>query len=125
MSEAEKSSVPILEFINDPEIYGRMNHPTSSARLKGPCGDEMEFYLVILDGQIKEIKYFSEGCAATRACGAMTARLALNKSVSEALYISPGDVMSRLKGLPDDHLHCSILAVSTFYRAIADYLLKS
>lgn len=124
MSETESAGIPILEFINDPEIYGRMNSPTSSACLKGPCGDEMEFYLVILEGKITEVKYFSEGCAATRACGAMTARLALGKQVFEALYISAGDVMGRLKGLPDDHLHCSILAVSTFYRAVADYLLR-
>ena len=125
MSEAQKSYLSIEEFINDPEIYGRMNDPTSSACLKGPCGDEMEFYLVISDGKISEVKYFSEGCAATRACGAMAARLALGKPVSAALYISAGDVMSRLKGLPEDHLHCSILAVSAFYRAIADYLLKN
>lgn len=124
MSESEKSGVPIMEFINDPAIYGRLNNPTSSACLKGPCGDEMEFYLVISDDKVAEAKYFSEGCAATRACGAMVARLALNRPVPEALFISAGDVMSRLKGLPEDHLHCSILAVSTFYRAIADYLLR-
>ena len=125
MSEVKKPNISVTEFINDPEIYGRMNDPTSSACLKGPCGDEMEFYLVISDGKIEEVKYFSEGCTATRACGAMAARLALGQSVSEALYISAGDVRDRLKGLPEDHLHCSILAVSAFYRAIAEYLLKN
>ena len=46
------------------------------------------------------------------------------KTVKEALLISAGEVITRLKGLPEDHLHCSILSVSTLYRAIADYLLK-
>lgn len=27
-------------------------------------------------------------------------------------------------GYPEGHFHCSILSVSTLYRAIADYLLK-
>ena len=37
----------------DPYI-GRMNDPTASARLRGPCGDEMEFHLDIRDGRIEE-----------------------------------------------------------------------
>lgn len=114
----------IDEFINDPEFYGRMNDPVASACIQGPCGDEMEFYLVIRDRKITSVKYYSEGCAATRACGAMVARLARGLEILEALRISAGEVMSRLKGLPEDHLHCSILSVIAFYRAIADYLFK-
>ena len=54
----------------------------------------------------------------------MAAHLVYGKTISEALAISAGEVIKQLKGLPEDHLHCSILAVSTLYRAIADYLLK-
>ncbi|MFA5271386.1 MAG: iron-sulfur cluster assembly scaffold protein, partial [Candidatus Omnitrophota bacterium] len=71
-----------------------------------------------------EIKYYTEGCYATRACAAMAAKLAEGKTVKEVLLISAGEVIAELKGLPEIHLHCSILAVSTLYRAIADYLLK-
>jgi nitrogen fixation NifU-like protein len=54
----------------------------------------------------------------------MVAKLAEGKFIEEALSISAGEVITRLRGLPEDHLHCSILSVSTLYRAIADYLLK-
>jgi len=101
-----------------------MNDPVSSSYLKGPCGDAMEFYLVIENHKITEIKYHTDGCHATRACAAMSAKLADGKTIKEALLISAGEVIARLKGLPKDHLHCSILSVSTLYRAIADYLLK-
>jgi nitrogen fixation NifU-like protein len=114
----------VVTLINDPRYFGRMNDPTGSSYLKGPCGDEMEFYLVIERGQITDIKYYTEGCPATRACAAMAAKLAAGKTVQEALSISAGEVIQGLRGLPEDHLHCSILAVSTLYRAIADYLLK-
>jgi nitrogen fixation NifU-like protein len=114
----------ITKLLNDSGLFGRMNDPTSSAYLKGPCGDEMEFYLVIERGRITEIKYFSEGCDATKSCAAMTANLARGKTIEEALSISAGGVIKELKGLPEDYLHCSILAVSTLYRAIADYLLR-
>lgn len=114
----------VIDLINDPKYFGRMNDPTSSSYLKGPCGDAMEFYLVIHEDKIAEIKYFTDGCHATRACAAMAAQLAQGKTIKEALLVSAGEVIRRLKGLPEDHLHCSILSVSTLYRAIADYLLK-
>lgn len=114
----------VVSLINDKKYFGRMNDPVSSSYLKGPCGDAMEFYLVIEKGRITEIKYYTEGCHATRACAAMAAKLAEGKIIKEVLLISAGEVITRLKGLPEDHLHCSILSVSTLYRAIADYLLK-
>jgi nitrogen fixation NifU-like protein len=114
----------VIELINDQKYFGRMNDPVSSSYLKGPCGDAMEFYLVIHKDKIAEIKYYADGCHATRACAAMAAKLADGKTIKEALSISAGEVIARLKGLPEDHLHCSILSVSTLYRAIADYLLR-
>ncbi len=114
----------VIKLLNDPKFFGRMNDPTSSAYLKGPCGDSMVFYLVVEDGKITDIKYYTDGCGATRACAAMVAYLAYGKTINEALAISAREVIARLKGLPEDHLHCSILAVSTLYRAIADYLLR-
>ena len=113
----------LLPFINDPEYCGRMTAPDAAARLKGPCGDEMEFYLVIEDGILKEVKYYSEGCEFTRVCAAMTAREARGKTVEDALFLSAGQIKSRLKGLPPDHLHCSILAVTTLYRALVAHLM--
>ncbi|OQB12754.1 MAG: NifU-like protein [Candidatus Omnitrophica bacterium ADurb.Bin205] len=114
----------VVELINNQQYFGRMNDPVSSSYLKGPCGDAMEFYLVIDKDKITEIKYYTEGCQATRACAAMAATLASGKTIKEALSISAGEIIAKLKGLPEDHLHCSILSVSTLYRAIADYLLK-
>jgi len=114
----------VLEALKDSDLCGRMNDPTSSSYLKGPCGDSMEFYLVIEDGKITQVRYYCDGCDATRVCAAMVARRTRGKTVKEALAISAGDIVERLRGLPEDHLHCSILAVSTLYRAIADYLLR-
>ena len=114
----------IAELAKNPKHFGRMNDPTGGAYVKGPCGDEMEFYLVINDGVIEEVKFYTEGCITTIACGSMAAQLALRKSIDEALGISPKTVISKLNGLPKGQSHCSILAVSTLYKAIVDYLFK-
>jgi NifU-like protein involved in Fe-S cluster formation len=49
----------------------------------------MEFYLVIDDNKISDIKYYTEGCGYTKLCGAETARLVKGKSIGEVLSISP------------------------------------
>ena len=114
----------LVDFAKDSMNFGRMNDPTVAASIKGPCGDEMEFYLVIRENIIEEVKFYTEGCIATRVCGAMTAKLALGKSIQGALGISSKTVIESLAGLPEDYCHCSILAVSALYKAIANYLLE-
>ncbi len=105
------------------KYYGRTNDCVSSASLTGPCGDEMEVYLDIEDDRISRIKVFSTGCAYTVLCGTTMASLADQRSVLDALGISPKDVLEKLPGVPEDHKHCAILAVSTLYRAIAMFWL--
>ncbi|MFH1287443.1 MAG: iron-sulfur cluster assembly scaffold protein [bacterium] len=110
--------------VENMKYFGNMDNPTSWAYVQGPCGDNMKFYLLIDNGIIKDVKFNTDGCTFTVACGAMTAHLVLGKSINEALGISSGQVMNELDGLPKEHIHCSILAVTTLYRAIADYLLR-
>lgn len=105
-------------------FQGRLNDPTCAARIKGPCGDEMEFYLAINDGRIEDIKFFTDGCNYTLDCAEVTAKLVFKKNIQEALSISPLQVKNMVNDLPQDHNHCSILAVSTLFRAIAYYLLS-
>ena len=113
----------IDEESNDP-FFGRMNDPTGAGSICGPCGDEMEFYLYISGEVIEDVKYYTEGCANTRACGAAVARRAKGRSITAALSINPGELIRSGECEPEEGRHCAILAVSTLYRAIADYLLK-
>ncbi len=118
-SSLEESPVPEKHS----RYFGRMNSPTASALLKGACGDEMEFYLVIEHGRITDVRFFTQGCPATLACGKTVAQLAQGKTIEEALRISAQQVRDILRDLSEDYSHCAILAVSTLYKAIADYLL--
>lgn len=117
------ASLPISFETPDP-LFGRMNAPSASAFLKGPCGDEMEFYLVVRDGRIEDVRYYTEGCGSTRQCAAAVARRARGATVLDALALNPRDVIAAESNLPTDGWHCAILAVSALYRAIADHLLQ-
>ena len=104
-------------------LFGRLNDATAAASIRGPCGDEMEFYLVIGEDAIEDVRYYTDGCANTRACGRAVARRALGRKITDALSISAGEIIRSGECEPQAGRHCAILAVSTLYRAIADYLL--
>ncbi|MFH1476496.1 MAG: iron-sulfur cluster assembly scaffold protein [Verrucomicrobiota bacterium] len=106
------------------EYFGRMNDPTASAAIEGLCGDKMEFHLVIRNDRITDVRYYTEGCGNTRACGCAVARRAQGRNVTDALSISAGEIIRSGECEPESGRHCAILAVSAFYRAIADYLLQ-
>jgi nitrogen fixation protein NifU and related proteins len=106
------------------KYLGRMNDPTASAYIKGICGDEMEFYLLIESNRLVDVKYFTNGCEYTQLCAAAVADFVQGKTIKEALSVSAGGIIEKLTEIPDDHLHCSILAVTVLYRAVADYLLR-
>ncbi|NCA81575.1 MAG: hypothetical protein EOM72_02340 [Opitutae bacterium] len=101
-----------------------MDDATASAAIRGPCGDEMEFYLKIRRGRIQDIRCHTSGCGHTRMCGLAVARWAQGRTLMNALSISPRQIINAGAGLPKAGKHCAILAVSTLYRAIADYLLE-
>lgn len=114
----------ILQASQEDKYFGRMNDASGAAYIKGLCGEEMEFYLLIENNLVKEIKYYTHGCTFTKACAATACRLALEKPIAEILKISPQQIIEELKHLPQDYIHCSILGVSTLHKAIVDYLLK-
>jgi len=134
MENKEKSMLPeddsaypeyMIDLVKNKKYFGRMNAPIGSAYFKGPCGDEMEVYLDIQNGVIKDIKFYTDGCTATHVCGEIMSGMVIDKEVYQAMGVSPKIVLDSLKGLPENHIHCAILAVSTLYKAIAEYLLKA
>ena len=106
------------------EFFGRMTDPSGGAFVRGLCGDEMEFYLVIENNTIVDVKYYTNGCEATKSCGRAVSARAKGKDIFEALEINPKEIIDSETELPMENRHCAILAVSAMYRAIADYLLK-
>ena len=123
LEEARKTySERVIENFMQPENVGTIKNADGFAEVKGACGDAMEITLRIENDKITDVKFLTPGCGPTIACGSMATQLAKGKSVREAMKISPNDVIEGLDGLPEDNLHCAILAAITLQSAIARYL---
>jgi len=102
-------------------FYGRITDPSAVGVLTGPCGDTVEFYLVIKNRIITRVQYITDGCQHTRLCGGVVACYAQGAPITMALGISARQVLHELPQLPKEHRHCALLAVSAFYSAVGQY----
>jgi nitrogen fixation NifU-like protein len=115
------SEKTIDHFLN-PRNLGDIPAPDGFARIRGPCGDTMEICLKVSGDKIVNASFWTDGCGTTIASGSMVTELAKGKSITEALKITQDDVLDALGGLPEDSLHCALLAANTLKEAIKDYM---
>ncbi len=112
-----------VEFsIPYPENMGRLNDPDGSAWIKGLCGDTIEIYLIIKDDKVTKAAFDTDGCNISRACGSAAANLAEGKMLKDVLRLSPADIIDMWVDIPQENIHCTILAISTLHKAVANYL---
>jgi len=114
----------LIKVADDKTYYGRMNDPTCSASVKGVCGDEMDFFLVIYNNKIIDVKFWTTGCLSSKVCGLTLVNYVIKKDIYEALTIHPKYILDKLKDLPPEHHHCAILACITFYKAMGEYFVE-
>jgi nitrogen fixation NifU-like protein len=110
------------DHILHPRNAGSLNDPDGYASLHSSCNESMEIWLKVRDNRINEVGYWTDGCAATIACGSMVSELAKGKTVNLLLTISPRDLADALDNLPEGNFHCAELAVNTLKAAARDFL---
>lgn len=79
----------ILEHYKQPRNRGEILE--GSIRQEGinpSCGDELELFLVVEDGCIKDVKFSGEGCAISQASASMMTEAIKGRSVEEVLETS-------------------------------------
>lgn len=113
----------VIELFQHPLNQGIIENPNGFGIIRGICGDTMKIYLRIDSDCVEDVGFETDGCEATVAVGSAVTEMARGKTLMEVLSISPALLIDDLGGLPEDHLHCSILAVGTLHNAVANYLL--
>ncbi|MDY7033832.1 MAG: iron-sulfur cluster assembly scaffold protein [Thermodesulfobacteriota bacterium] len=105
----------------NPKNIGKMDNPDGHGKITGPCGDTMEVSLNVKNNRIVHAMFLTDGCGTTIAAGSMITDLAIGKSMEQAFRISQEMVLDALGGLPEDSVHCALLASNTLKEAIKEY----
>lgn len=114
------SEVVINNWMN-PEHMGRIENPDGYGKIKGSCGDTMQFFINIDKDKISECKFITDGCGTSIACGNIVAGLAEGKRLDVAKEINSDMVLKKCGGLPPEDEHCALLAYTTLTEAIEFY----
>lgn len=115
-------SKTVIDHMRNPRNVGLISNADGQASITGPCGDTMEIWLRVQDGIIEQAAFWTDGCGTTIAAGSMVTELAKGKRATEAFRIAQQDVLDALEGLPDESVHCALLAANTMKEAVKDYL---
>ncbi len=115
-----------------PQVDGRSDSPGNDgplpgwnghARITGPCGDTMEFWLLVKNSMVIKVAFETDGCGSSQACGSMASCLAEGATMVEALRVRQRDILEALGAFPKESEHCALLAATTLRAACDDYRL--
>lgn len=105
-----------------PRNYGPPEVFTGHARITGPCGDTMEFWVEIEDGRVLKTSFITDGCSSSLAAGSAATCLAVDRDLAEVLALQQQDVLEVLGEIPAEWEHCALLAANTLKEACEDHL---
>jgi ATP-binding protein involved in chromosome partitioning len=113
-------SSTVIDHARAPRNRGPLATFNGNARITGPCGDTMEFWVLAQGGVVEQVSFTTDGCGPSLASGSMAACLAQRKRLEQAAAISQQDILSALGGLPAEVEHCALLAANTLRAACED-----
>lgn len=110
------------EFVN-PQNAGGMKGANGIGQVGNmACGDVMKIYLRIDENEvIQDARFKTFGCAAAIATTSIATQLVKGKTIAEALEIKNSQIVDILGGLPQNKIHCSVLAEEALKAAVSDY----
>jgi nitrogen fixation NifU-like protein len=110
----------VLDHVLRPRNAGVMEDPDGEAALSGICEDMVRIQIRLSGDRIADIRFMTNGCAATIACASVATDLALGKALQEVLRIRTIHILEALGGLPVEYTHCADLTANTLRAAVRD-----
>lgn len=108
-----------------PKNIGEIKNADAVAKVGNMvCGDELSFSIKVKDRKIKDIKFLSFGCASNIATASVMTEMVKGMTLEEAQKFDWNKIVKKLDGLPQQKIHCSVLAVEGLREVISAYYKK-
>ena len=111
-----------LNHFLKPKNIGEIKNADAYAEIGNMvCGDQLSFSIKVEKGKIKDVKFLSFGCASNIATASIMTEKVKGMSLEKAKNYDWNKIVSDLGGLPQQKVHCSIMAVQGLKKVIDSY----
>ncbi len=115
----------VMELFMNPINVGEIRGADGVGEVgNAACGDIMRIYLKIENNIIADAKFKTFGCAAAIVSTSLATQLIIGKTVEEALKVTNQEVLDQMGDIPNQKIHCSVLAEEAIYAAVEDHKKK-
>ncbi|MCD6034464.1 MAG: sufU [Rickettsiales bacterium] len=78
----------ILDHAKAPHNFGALTNATTTAKGHNPlCGDQLDVYLLLEDGRVKDVRFAGTGCAISMASASLMTDAIKGKTKEEAMSL--------------------------------------
>lgn len=102
-----------------PVNFGPLRDANGNARITGPCGDTVEFWLIGDANEIAEASFTTDGCDSSMRAASTVAFMVEGMPLEAARALNEGDVLSVLEDFSEDSRHCIELSLKVMHAALA------
>ncbi len=111
-----------LNHFLKPKNIGELKQADARAEIGNMvCGDQLNFSMKVSQGRIKDIKFLSFGCASNIATASIMTEKVKGLTLAQAKKFNWQKIVKDLGGLPQQKVHCSLMAVQGLQALIANY----
>jgi nitrogen fixation protein NifU and related proteins len=114
----------ILDHYRNPRNKGKIENADVVIHDSNPlCGDQIDMFLKVEEGQIKDIKFDGKGCAISQASASMLTEMVMDKPLTTAKDLSKDDILENigLTNLGPARIKCALLSLKVLKMGMVKY----
>ena len=120
-------SEKVMEIFQNPKNVGELKGANGIGTVgNAACGDIMKLFIKVdKNDVITDASFKTFGCAAAIVSSSVATEMIKGKKIEDALKLDNQQIIDYLGGLPDNKIHCSVLAKEALEAAVKDYRKKN
>ena len=109
---------------NNFDLMRRIKDASCFGKITGSCGETIEIYLKVDGERIIDASFVTDGCGFSVLCGYIASRLAMGRSIDDAIQIERNTILVFFEEVPENDSHCAYLAAEALQSAIHNWMVQ-